>query len=255
MGETTRSVELLVVALLFCHDKLILIVSTIVAVLYQGRRQPGQYVRYHVNRDKSQMLGHIHSINQEAGTDLNMTISSYISMFQPKTFFCFFSATVCVSFHFVSRESKLEETQLKELDESKVSILIPLNLLVSPSQLPPLNYRCWARTIRSDDWIGLIPVSIRHVQIDATPPPQETNFAKANSSATPTSSPPESIEAVAAVTGVVTYVPLQNGGLNGHSMDERYSNVARLDQIFCDVNSLSAGTLNVFEDTSFANVR
>lgn len=152
-----------------------------------------------------------------------------------------------MAFAFISQDSTTEQTQQKELDDSRVSVVIPLSMVVSSSQLPPANYRCWVRAIRSDNWIGLIPVSLRHVQLD--PVPQFSSFSPTTNASAPTQPPP-------VVSGTVTYVPLttSTGGLDGAPMEDRHVAASRVEHVFCDAASLSVGTMNIFEDTSWTNV-
>lgn len=157
------------------------------------------------------------------------------------------SASVSVCFYFIPGDSSGEQSQQKPLDDSRVTVLISLPMVVSPASIPSSNYRCWVRTVRSDNWIGLIPVLIRHIQLDPIitmpPPPPGPDGA------IPT-------QVIPPVTGMVTYLPLTigNGALDGEPVEERHLAAARLDQVFCDASSLSIGTLNVFEDMSWTNV-
>lgn len=147
----------------------------------------------------------------------------------------------------MSKETNAEQTQLKQVEDTRVSVLVPLSMVATPAQLPPPNYRCWARTMRADDWVGLIPVALRHVQLDPVMPRQPPVPNPDG-----TIPPPQQLP----VTGMATYVALngQSGGLDGAPMDERHLGAARLEQIFCDIGALAVGTTTVFEETSWGNV-
>eukprot|EP00922_Rhytidocystis_sp_ex-Travisia-forbesii_P017929 GHVS01026712.1.p1 GENE.GHVS01026712.1~~GHVS01026712.1.p1 ORF type:complete len:1160 (-),score=161.66 GHVS01026712.1:154-3252(-) len=57
-----------------------------------------------------------------------------------------------------------DQTQNKTVERSRLTILVPLMEVVSPTKIPSEGITCWKRTYRPDGWVGLEEVQVLSVQ-------------------------------------------------------------------------------------------
>lgn len=169
-----------------------------------------------------------------------------------KTFDFFFVCTlgITVAFYFSAQEATTEQTQHRQIEASRLTVVIPLTLIASSKNLPSQNFRCWRRIIRSDGWIGLQPVVIRQIQINSPlPSSQVDSDLGVTGDGVRTSLEPVGI------TGMATLVPLTLGfGALDGTVENMPNIVAPLDQLFCDASTLSIGSPTIFNDSTWKNV-
>lgn len=126
--------------------------------------QPGQLVRYTLSKDDTNMFGLVQAVS--ASTDAGDTPSAKPEETQgPESKAP--SRDALVTFYFRSPQALVEQTQSKSVDRQRLTVILSLQTLVNPKNIPPAGYRCWQRVFRQDGWIGLQPVEIFSVSVEA----------------------------------------------------------------------------------------
>eukprot|EP01071_Lankesteria_metandrocarpae_P008827 Lankesteria_metandrocarpae@DN5063_c0_g1_i1.p1 len=161
----------------------------------RGVMQAGQYVRFALTRDGSYMCGYVSQLydnspatehktksqngpqkdataaeSTESATKTSHIENSTNTVFDPSPTFqqqqqvsvaFFYSPPTAVSSPVpLASSSAHEMTQLRDVPLSRVSVVLPIAIVVSAQSQPPPGYKCWRQIRRHDGWTGLSPVSI-----------------------------------------------------------------------------------------------
>lgn len=230
------------------------------------RLQPGQYIRFVVPKDSTQMLGHIHSLisNKEKAADV-ASVEAHDE-----------SAGINIAFYYMAQEEgeqggsvASQQSQLKQLSVSRVHLLYPLSHVIAYRNVtPPSNFRCWRRIIRNDHWIGLLPVAVRSVQLDpaiglsgapllALPKRMSDRAAIPNINSgvvEDVASSASTLDGLGStsprVSGTACCLPLsqETGDLSGTVANERSTTVCSIDELFCEGQSIGIESLHIYDD-------
>ncbi|CDJ64250.1 hypothetical protein, conserved [Eimeria necatrix] len=124
--------------------------------------QPGQLVRYTLSKDDTNMFGLVQAVSAAVDTpdSSSRKVEDNSDAKTP-------SRDALVTFYFRSPQALAEQTQSKSVDRQRLTVILSLQTLVHPKNIPPSGYRCWQRVFRPDGWIGLQPVEISSVSVEA----------------------------------------------------------------------------------------
>lgn len=126
--------------------------------------QPGQLVRYTLSKDDTNMFGLVQAVSATGDTPDAAARKTEDGQGQdgkqP-------SRDALVTFYFRSPQALAEQTQSKSVDRQRLTVILSLQTLVNPKNIPPAGYRCWQRVFRPDGWIGLQPVEIFSVSVES----------------------------------------------------------------------------------------
>ncbi|KAL8272427.1 hypothetical protein Esti_003717 [Eimeria stiedai] len=125
--------------------------------------QPGQLVRYTLSKDDTNMFGLVQAVSTQETGDAAATKTDDAQGPEGKQP----SRDALVTFYFRSPQALAEQTQSKSVDRQRLTVILSLQTLVNPKNMPPAGYRCWKRVFRPDGWIGLQPVEIASVSVEA----------------------------------------------------------------------------------------
>ncbi|CDJ56385.1 hypothetical protein, conserved [Eimeria maxima] len=132
--------------------------------------QPGQLVRYTLSKDDTNMFGLVQAVSAAAETPEGN--SNRKQEETPNNDNKIPSRDALVTFYFRSPQALAEQTQSKSVDRQRLTVILSLQTLVHPKNIPPSGYRCWQRVFRPDGWIGLQPVEISSVSVETANPDQ-----------------------------------------------------------------------------------
>ncbi|KAL8438775.1 hypothetical protein Efla_004618 [Eimeria flavescens] len=128
--------------------------------------QPGQLVRYTLSKDDTNMFGLVQAVSagQETADAAAAKLADDAQGPEGKQP----NRDALVTFYFRSPQALAEQTQSKSVDRQRLTVILSLQTLVNPKNVPPAGYRCWKRVFRPDGWIGLQPVEISSVSVEAS---------------------------------------------------------------------------------------
>ncbi|OEH79120.1 arginyl-tRNA synthetase [Cyclospora cayetanensis] len=126
--------------------------------------QPGQLVRYMLSKDETNMFGLVQTVSDSAEAGDHTTKKAEDAHNSDNKVY---SRDALVTFYFRSPQALTEQTQSKSVDRQRLTVILSLQTLVNPKNIPPHGYRCWQRVFRPDGWIGLRPVEIHSVSVES----------------------------------------------------------------------------------------
>eukprot|EP00917_Polyrhabdina_sp_WS-2016_P012682 GHVP01027851.1.p1 GENE.GHVP01027851.1~~GHVP01027851.1.p1 ORF type:complete len:890 (+),score=168.03 GHVP01027851.1:930-3599(+) len=152
-----------------------------------GRMSAGQFVRYPIANQNSQIFGFISSVplhnevndskpkNENPKNNKNDKNAEPVLPTNAET--PQLPININVAFFYkqdnqANSQVNTPAVQTRQIELSKIFILIPIISLISPKNSIPPNFRCWQKSVRKDGWLSVEGVLIKQIRFE----PQVANI-------------------------------------------------------------------------------